>query len=216
MNAARLDIRGLSLGYEGRVFQRDIDLRVDRSEIVAILGPSGGGKSTLLGEIAGVVPVPAGRILVDGRDITECAIQDRGVGLIFQEPLLFPHLDVAGNIAYGLRRHGMGRSQAADRVSELLEWLGLAGYESRRVDELSGGQAQRVALGRALAPEPAVLGLDEPFSALDTELRHRLVGEVAAMLREAGVAAIHVTHDEQEAYAIADRVIALADLGESV
>lgn len=210
----RLEVRDLALGYEGRVFVSGIDLTIGPAEIVAILGPSGGGKSTLLAEIAGVVPAPEGRILVDGVDVTDAPIHLRGVGLLFQEPLLFPHLDVAGNIAYGLRRHGMGRTQAAARASELLAWLGLSGYESRRVNELSGGQAQRVALARALAPGPAVLGLDEPFSALDTELRHRLVIEVAAMLREAGVAAIHVTHDEQEAAAIADRVIELTSLGE--
>lgn len=210
----RLEVRDLALGYEGRVFLRGIDLTVGPAEIVAILGPSGGGKSTLLAEIAGVVPAPEGRILVDGVDVTDAPIHLRGVGLLFQEPLLFPHLDVAGNVAYGLRRHGVGRAQAAARASELLAWLGLAGYESRRVNELSGGQAQRVALARALAPGPAVLGLDEPFSALDTELRHRLVIEVGAMLREAGVAAIHVTHDEQEAAAIADRVIELTALGD--
>lgn len=210
----RLDVRDLALGYEGQIFMRGINLSLGPAEIVAILGPSGGGKSTLLAEIAGVVPAPEGRILVDGVDVTDAPIQARGVGLLFQEPLLFPHLDVSGNVAYGLRRHGMGRAQAAARASELLAWLGLTGYGSRRVNELSGGQAQRVALARALAPGPSVLGLDEPFSALDTELRQRLVAEVGLMLREARVAAIHVTHDEQEAHAIADRVIELSSLGE--
>ena len=213
MTHPRLAVEDLALGYEGEVFMRGIALSVDASEIVAILGPSGSGKSTLLGEIAGVVPTPAGRVLVDGVDVTDAPIHRRGVGLIFQEPLLFPHLDVSGNIAYGLRRHGMSRTAAAVRATELLSWLGLEGYQHRRVSELSGGQAQRVALARALAPEPAVLCLDEPFSALDSDLRRRLVGDVSAMLREAGVAAVHVTHDEQEAEAIADRVIELSSLG---
>lgn len=213
MTPPRLAVEDLSLGYEGSVFLSDVCLTVAASEIVAVLGPSGSGKSTLLGEIAGVVPVPAGRVLVDGRDVTRDPIHTRGVGLIFQEPLLFPHLDVSGNIAYGLRRHGWSKAAAETRAAELLSWLGLDGYQHRRISELSGGQAQRVALARALAPEPAVLCLDEPFSALDTDLRKRLVADVSAMLREAGVAAIHVTHDEAEAQAIADRVVTLSSLG---
>lgn len=213
MNTPRLTVSGLSLGYERHVFLRGIDLSIDASEIVAILGPSGSGKSTLLSTIAGVVPADEGTILVDGRDVTHAPIHERGIGLIFQEPLLFPHLDVGRNVAYGLRRHGVGRPEAARRASELLTWLGLDSYESRRINELSGGQAQRVALARALAPQPAVLGLDEPFSALDAELRQRLAVEVAAMIREAGVAAIHVTHDPREAETVADRVVELSSLG---
>ena len=213
MTIPRLDITDLSLGYDRKIFLRGINLTVAAGEIVAILGPSGSGKSTLLSTIAGVVPADEGRILVDGRDVTHAPIHERGVGLIFQEPLLFPHLDVGRNIAYGLRRHGMNRGESAQRASELLTWLGLDGYASRRVDELSGGQAQRVALARALAPRPAVLGLDEPFSALDTELRQRLSIEVAAMIRESGVAALHVTHDPREAETVADRVVELASLG---
>ena len=213
MTIPRLDITDLSLGYDRKIFLRGINLTVAAGEIVAILGPSGSGKSTLLSTIAGVVPADEGRILVDGRDVTHAPIHERGVGLIFQEPLLFPHLDVGRNIAYGLRRHGMNRGESAQRASELLTWLGLDGYASRRVDELSGGQAQRFALARALAPRPAVLGLDEPFSALDTELRQRLSIEVAAMIRESGVAALHVTHDPREAETVADRVVELASLG---
>lgn len=213
MISTRLAVSDLSLGYARQVFLRGIDLTVGAGEIVAILGPSGSGKSTLLSTIAGVVPADEGTIVVDGRDVTRAPIHERGVGLIFQEPLLFPHLDVGRNIAYGLRRHGVGRAEAARRSSELLTWLGLDGYESRRINELSGGQAQRVALARALAPRPAVLGLDEPFSALDTELRQRLAVEVAAMIRESGVAALHVTHDPREAETVADRVIELSALG---
>jgi thiamine transport system ATP-binding protein len=208
----RLETRDLALGYEGEVFARGIDLALAPAEIMAVLGPSGSGKSTLLGTIAGVVPAAGGTVLVDGTDVTHAPIQQRGIGLIFQEPLLFPHLSVRDNVAYGLRRHGLPRADAREQAEELLAWVDLAGYGSRQPDELSGGQAQRVALARALAPRPAVLLLDEPFSALDLDLRQRLAADVAATLRQAGVAALHVTHDPGEAAAIADRVVTLADL----
>jgi thiamine transport system ATP-binding protein len=212
MNTARLVTHDLALGYEGECFARGIDLVLQPAEIVAVLGPSGSGKSTLLGTIAGVVPAMAGTILVDGVDVTAAPIHERGVGLIFQEALLFPHLSVVDNIAYGLRRHGTGRQPARARATELLEWVGLGGYGDRSVDELSGGQAQRVALARALAPQPAVLLLDEPFSALDQDLRQRLAADVSGMLREGGVSALHVTHDPGEAAAVADRIVTLNEI----
>lgn len=212
MTTPRLETRGLALGYEGQAFASGIDLQLAPAEIVAVLGPSGSGKSTLLGTIAGVVPAAGGTVLVDGRDVTHEPIHRRGIGLIFQEPLLFPHLSVSDNVAYGLRRHGMGRADARARAEELLAWVDLAGYGDRRPDELSGGQAQRVALARALAPQPAVLLLDEPFSALDLDLRQRLAADVARTLRQAGVSALHVTHDPQEAASVADRVVTLADI----
>ena len=208
----RLETAGLVLGYDGRPFTAGIDLDVQPAEIVAILGPSGSGKSTLLGTIAGVVPPLGGRVRVDGADVTSVPVHRRGIGLIFQEPLLFPHLSVVDNVAYGLRRHGQDRSTARSEARALLSWVGLAGLEDRRPDELSGGQAQRVALARALAPRPAVLLLDEPFSALDQELRQRLARDVASMLREQQVAALHVTHDPGEAALVADRVVSMSDL----
>ena len=204
-----LTLQGLSIGYRSPLLP-PIDLHVDTGRIAAILGASGSGKSTLLQTIAGVVPPLGGRVLVDDRDVTRLAVHERGVGLVFQEPLLFSHLDVVDNIAYGLRRHGMARAQARHEAGELLAWVGLAGYEHRPVRELSGGQAQRVALARALAPRPRVMLLDEPFSALDTELRARLAAEVPALLRERGCAACYVTHDPAEAEAIADTVVRLA------
>jgi thiamine transport system ATP-binding protein len=212
MTSPRLETRSLALGYDGVVFATGIDLVVRPAEIVAILGPSGSGKSTLLGTIAGVVPHVSGSVLVDGVEITHSPIHRRGVGLIFQEALLFPHLSVVDNVAYGLRRHGVTRVVARARAAELLDWVGLTDHGSRRIEELSGGQAQRVALARALAPEPSVLLLDEPFSALDQDLRQRLAADVSAMLREQGVAAVHVTHDAGEAAAIADLVVTMADL----
>ncbi len=212
MTTPRLETQRLGLGYDGAIFATGIDLVVQPAEIVAILGPSGSGKSTLLGTIAGVVPAMGGRVIVDGIDVTDTPIHRRGIGLIFQDALLFPHLSVADNVAYGLRRHGMRKEAARQRASELLDWVGLAGYGGRRIDELSGGQAQRVALARALAPRPSLLLLDEPFSALDQDLRQRLASEVAAMLRHEGLAAVHVTHDAAEAATIADRVLTMTDI----
>jgi thiamine transport system ATP-binding protein len=212
VTVARLATSDLAIGYPDRLVASSVNLQVAPGEIVAITGPSGSGKSTLLATIAGVLPAVSGRILVNDVDITEAPIHRRGVGLIFQEPLLFPHLDVRGNVAYGFRRHGATRAGAARCADELLEWVDLAGYGERSVEELSGGQAQRVALARALAPGPAVLLLDEPFSALDVDLRQRLAAEVAAMLRRQGVAAVHVTHDPQEAAAMADRVLSVAEI----
>ena len=207
-----LATRALAIGYPGNPVARGIDLSVEAGQILAVLGPSGSGKSTLLATIAGITPALAGQVLVDDRDVTTAPVHERRVGLIFQEPLLFPHLSVVDNVAYGLRRHGMPRTQARQRAEELLTWVDLGEYGARRPDQLSGGQAQRVALARALAPRPAVLLLDEPFSALDLDLRQRLASDVSGMLREAGVAALHVTHDPDEASAVADRVVTLADL----
>jgi thiamine transport system ATP-binding protein len=209
----RLSTEGLAIGYAGRPLVEGIDLTVRPGEIVAILGASGSGKSTLLSTLAGVTTALEGTVRVDGVDVTGLPIHRRGIGIIFQEPLLFAHLDVEGNVAYGLRRHGVARDAARARAAELLDWLGLAGYGGRPVDELSGGQAQRVALARALAPRPSVLLLDEPFSALDQELRQRLAADVAAMLRHEGVAAVHVTHDPDEAAAIADVVTRMSEIG---
>ena len=203
-----LTLDGHVIGYD-RALLPPIDLHIDAGGITAVLGASGRGKSTLLKTIAGVVPPLGGRVRVDDRDITELPIHERGVGLMFQEPLLFSHLDVVDNIAYGLRRHGLPRGQARAEASELLAWVGLAGYEHRPVRELSGGQAQRVALARALAPRPRVMLLDEPFSALDVELRGRLAEEVPALLRERGCAVLYVTHDPGEAAVIADEVVRL-------
>ena len=207
-NPPRLQTQGLLIGYTTSLIPA-LDLTVSKGSILGILGASGRGKSTLLGTLAGVTPPLAGRVFIDGRDVTGTAIHERGIGFVFQEPLLFTHLNVIDNIAYGLRRHGVAKAQARERSAELLHWVGLAGLERRSVHELSGGQAQRVALARALAPEPAVMLLDEPFSALDTELRSRLVAEVSAMLRNRGCATVYVTHDPSEAAAMADSIIQL-------
>ena len=205
---AGLRVRGLSITYDGREILRGIDLDVAPDEIVALLGASGSGKSSLLRCIAGVQQPEAGTIAWDGEPITTTPAHRRRIGLVFQDPLLFPHRDVGANIGFGLAPEG--REQ---RVAELLDLVGLAGFERRDVATLSGGEAQRVALARALAPRPRLLLLDEPFGALDRDLRDRLAVDVRALLRAQGTPAIHVTHDREEAALIADRVVQLAPPG---
>ena len=211
MSEPRLILTELAFGYD-RPLSTPLSLSVQAGEIVAVVGPSGSGKSTLLATILGSVPALAGHILIDGADVTRSPINRRGIGIVFQESLLFDHLDVQSNIAYGMRRHGEAKSAAQGRASELLAWVGLAEFEKRSVRELSGGQAQRVALARALAVDPAVLLLDEPFSALDFDLRSRLAEDVTILARDRGCAVLHVTHDRPEAERMASTILDLESL----
>jgi putrescine transport system ATP-binding protein len=185
---------------------------VGQGEFLALLGGSGSGKSTLLRLIAGFEAPDAGRVILQGRDITALPPQRRPVAMMFQSYALFPHLCVAENIAYGLRRAGEGRSAIAARVAELVRLLHLEGLEGRRPAALSGGQQQRVALARALARRPPLLLLDEPLAALDAGLRERTGLELRALQRATGASFVMVTHDQAEALALADRV-ALLDGG---
>jgi thiamine transport system ATP-binding protein len=174
---------------------------------VALLGPSGSGKSTLLRAIAGLEPLVGGRIALDGRDLTNVPVHERGFGLMFQDYVLFPQRDVRGNVAFGLEMRGDARAAIDVRVDEVLELVGLSGYGARRVDELSGGEQQRVALARALAPAPRLLMLDEPLGALDRALRTRLLDELAALFSELRLPILYVTHDQEEAFTVSDRVV---------
>ncbi|MDO5533331.1 MAG: ABC transporter ATP-binding protein [Propionibacteriaceae bacterium] len=199
-----------SAGQERTITAVDgVSLHVAPGEVVALLGASGSGKSSLLRAIAGLEPLAAGRITWDGRDLAGTPTHKRNFGMMFQEPALFPSLSVGKNVAYGL--HRTPRAQRGAVVARFLELVDLAGHENRKIHELSGGQAQRVALARALAPEPRLLLLDEPLSALDRGLREHLVGVLGEVLRRTRTTAVHVTHDQDEAFALADRVAILAE-----
>ena len=201
-----LTVSGASVAF-GRVTALDrIDLQVATGEVVAILGPSGCGKSTLLRAVAGLQPLDAGEVCWDGEDLVGLPVHRRDFGLMFQEHALFPHRDVAANIAFGLRMQKMDALSRRQRVREVLSLVGLAGFEERQIATLSGGEAQRVALARSLAPEPRLLMLDEPLGSLDRPRRDELTEELRSLLRRVGVTVLHVTHDHDEAFAVADRV----------
>lgn len=202
-----LSVRGLSVDLGGVRVLDGVDLDVGAHEVVVLLGPSGAGKSTLLRAVAGLVVPASGTVAWDSVDLGDVPPHLRRIGLVFQDAVLFPHLTVAGNVGYGLP--SLTVSERTARVEELLALVDLAGYDDRRVDTLSGGQAQRVALARALAPRPRLLLLDEPFGALDRELRERLAADVRAVLRASDTPALHVTHDEVEAVRVGDRVLRL-------
>ena len=205
-----LDVEDVVVRFDGRTVLDHVSLSVATGEIVVLLGPSGSGKSTLLRVIAGLHVPDAGTVGWDGEDVTRVPPHRRGFGLVFQDLQLFPHRDVAGNVAFGLRMQGADRTSTATRVAQLLELVGLPGFEHRRVATLSGGEAQRVALARALAPAPRLLLLDEPLSALDRDLHDRLAVDVRALLQQVGITAVHVTHDESEARTIGDRLVRLS------
>jgi len=206
-----LALRGVEVRFGEVRAVADTNLDLAAGEMLAFLGPSGCGKSTLLRAIAGLEPLAAGTISLDGDDITADAPEARPFGLMFQDHALFPHRDVGQNVEFGLRMNEVASATRRERVGELLELVGLAGYERRAVTTLSGGEAQRVALARALAPAPRVLLLDEPLGSLDRHLRDRLIGELPAVLDATGTAAIHVTHDHDEAFALGDRVGVMHD-----
>ncbi len=207
---AVLTLHGLSTAYPGWRLA-PLHLELSHGATLAVLGPSGSGKSTLLRLIAGLERPTAGHIFLEGQDITSWPPHRRGLGLMFQDYALFPHLSVAANIAFGLEIRRLPRAAIQRRVSELLAMMGLQGMEERRVGRLSGGEQQRVALARALAPEPRALLLDEPLAALDQMLRQRLAEELAALLAQASVPTIVVTHDPAEACRLASHLALLHD-----
>ncbi|MDF1606212.1 ABC transporter ATP-binding protein [Nocardioides sp. YIM 152315] len=199
-----LSLQDVSVSYDGVPAVRDASLSLDDGHVLAVLGPSGSGKSTLLRAIAGLEPVAAGRLSWDDADLAGVPTHKRGFALMFQDGQLFGHLTVARNVGYALRLRRT--PNAAGRVRELLALVGLEGYEDRLPATLSGGERQRVALARSLAVQPRLLLLDEPLSALDAGLRERLAADLRDILREAGTTALMVTHDQEEAFAVADRL----------
>jgi thiamine transport system ATP-binding protein len=204
-----LDRATVRLG--GRDVLDAVDLDVAEHEIVCVLGPSGSGKSTLLRAVAGLQPLDAGRVLLGGHDQARVPAHRREVGLMFQDHQLFPQRDVGGNVAFGLHMRGASKDEQGARVGELLDMVGLPGAQRRAVASLSGGEQQRVALARALAPRPRLLMLDEPLGQLDRSLRERLVVELRELFGALGTTVLAVTHDQGEAFALADRVVVMRD-----
>ena len=201
-------VKDISCNYDARTVVQDLSLHVNPGSLVCLLGPSGCGKTTVLRAIAGFHPLTAGEIQLNGRSVSRPGFclppEQRWLGMVFQDYALFPHLNVADNVGFGLRNRS--RQEKAQIVSDILEIVGLEGMAQRFPHELSGGQQQRVALARALAPEPALILMDEPFSNLDVEMRERLSYEVRDILKRQGASAILVTHDQHEAFALGDQV----------
>ncbi|HJQ65168.1 MAG TPA: ABC transporter ATP-binding protein, partial [Gemmatimonadales bacterium] len=207
--ASFLSLEDLRIRFSPTVTIGPISLAIPRGEILALLGPSGSGKTTLLRLLAGFERADAGRVVIEGEDVTPLAPARRRVGMVFQHYALFPHLDVGANVAFGLEGKGEGGRGKGEAVSAALTLVDLAGYERRKVQELSGGQQQRVALARALAPAPRVLLLDEPLSNLDPSLRERTRRELRQLIKRVGITAVFVTHEQEEAFDLGDRIAVL-------
>lgn len=205
-------LAGLRKSFSDHTVLRDVSLQVEEGEILTLLGPSGSGKTTLLRLLAGFEAPDGGTIRVAAEDVTDIPPERRNFGMVFQHYALFPHLNVAENIAFGLESRRQSRPEIQERVAEVLALVDLAGFENRRVQELSGGQQQRVALARALAPRPRLLLLDEPLSNLDPDLRERTRRLLRRAVQQVGLTAVWVTHEQEEAFDVGDR-IALLEAG---
>ena len=204
-----LEVRDIHKTYEGQPLLRGVSLKVDEGETVCLLGRSGSGKSTLLRIITGLEQPESGDVLWDGASLRGVPVHERNFGLMFQDFALFPHRSVFDNVAFGLRMKHASRAEVEERVMEVLRQVDMQDFARRRVTDLSGGEQQRVALARALAPRPRLLLLDEPLGALDKTLREQLVEELRHLLHVSGTPAVYVTHDQEEAFAVADRLVLL-------
>ena len=207
-----LDCQNLVVTYESTPVLQNLSIYIGAGEIVALTGPSGSGKTTLLRCIAGLEVVESGTILLSGEEITSKPAHLRRIGLVFQDNQLFPHLNVAKNISYSLMIQGTKQKLIDEKVAEVLELVGLTHLSQREVFKLSGGEAKRIAVARALVAQPKVLLLDEPLNGLDKELHARLLADLGTLLRLRGTTTLHVTHDQDEANAIADRVLDIRNL----
>ena len=204
-----LELRHVRKRFGRAVPADDVSLAVEAGEFFTFLGPSGSGKSTLLRIVAGLEHADSGQVLLRGRDVGDVPPWRRHLGMVFQQYANFPHMNVAQNVAYGLRRRGLSRAEIGARVAELLDLVGLAGFEQRRVTQLSGGEQQRVAIARALAPRPELLLLDEPLAALDEKIRREMQGELTNIQEATGTTFVYVTHDQEEALTMSDRIAVL-------
>jgi sulfate transport system ATP-binding protein len=204
-----IELEHLTKRYDGTPVVDDVSLAIATGELFVLLGPSGSGKSTLLRMIAGLVEVDAGRVRLHGQDVTEASPKDRGIGFVFQHYALFRHMTVADNVEFALRVRKVPAARRRERREELLQLVGLSGFAGRFPRQLSGGQQQRVALARALAHDPEVLLLDEPFGALDARIRLALRQALRGIERELSLTTVFVTHDQEEAFELADRVAVL-------
>ncbi|MEW6404591.1 MAG: ABC transporter ATP-binding protein, partial [Chloroflexota bacterium] len=207
-----LELKNISKTYEGKPLLKGVSFMVNAGETICLLGASGSGKSTILRIIAGLESPESGQVSFNGMDLASTPPHARDFGLVFQHYELFPHLNVSDNVAFGLHmRRRPNKDEIALRVAALMEQVGLTGFEKRKVTELSGGEQQRVALARALAPQPRLLMFDEPLGALDRALKEDLLNELRGILHQTKMPAIYVTHDQEEAFGIADRILILHD-----
>ena len=210
-----LALTKITLKYEGRTILDNASLNVERGEIVSLVGPSGSGKTTLLWVIAGLEQPSQGNVVIDGKLMTGVPTHKRNVGLVFQDNQLFPHLCVFDNIAYSLRISRVSKALQIEKVNEMLSLIGMEDLARRDVGNLSGGEAKRIAVARALVANPLILLLDEPLTGLDAELHDRLLDDMGALLRARGTTVVHVTHDHNEATRLSDRVVDVRTLGQS-
>ncbi|HVU09822.1 MAG TPA: ABC transporter ATP-binding protein, partial [Phototrophicaceae bacterium] len=206
-----LRLENLVKAFAGNTVVKGASLSFSKGEFITLLGPSGCGKTTILRMIAGFERPSSGSIFIEDKDVTLVPPNQRKIGMVFQAYALFPNMNVAGNIAFGLKIAGMSNDAIRARVDEMLKLIGLPGYEKRFPFELSGGQQQRVALARAIAPSPRMLLLDEPLSALDAKIRVSLREEIREIQRELGITTIFVTHDQEEALSMSDRIVVMSE-----